>query len=203
MCASLYRSVQRPSLRWQALECMPTSAPRPHELRRRLAIVFFFDDLPRAQQNPEQSFSIRAVIHRLDDPEFKVHKGTDHGDLAAMVRLLDVVVDDGGRPSLESLGAQLHFNADIDELAARLKVIFQQIDASPSVLSKLGSKMLLESIQQRLSLSVRTKRPPRPSLYDDARRKEDESLPRQQEYLKSFLRRAKPASTPERQWELL
>jgi hypothetical protein len=197
VCTSFYESIQKASLRWQAVGCLPTGATRTHELRRRLAAVFLFDDLRRGRQNPEASFSIRAVIDRLDADEFMIFKGIDYQDLTALVKFLDIFIDDAGRRQQESSGAEQQFNSDIDELAGRLKVVFLRIDASPSASAKLECKTLLEAIQYRLLLSVRTRRQPKQSLYDRDQPKEDGTRQRQQQYMQLFLRKAKRPVTPE------
>lgn len=177
--------MEKPSLRWHPLDCIPTSSPRPHELRRRLAAVCLFEEPQRAQRRPDQTFSFRAVIDHLDSHDFKVSRSTDHRDLAAMIRFLDVVVDDGGRPPPGN--AQEEFDAGVDELADHLKEISRKIEASPSATTKLETKLLLQGLLHRLTHSVRTKRPPKKNFYDAYRPREDKSIPKQQEYMKLFL----------------
>lgn len=178
---------------WQALSCLPTSAPRVHELRRRLAAVFFFDDVTCGRRRPAEILSVHVILDRLDGAKFSLNSETDYPDLAAMFRFLDVVVNDGGAYSVTSGAEEVQFNEGIDELVKRLKSLFRKIDASGAGhVSRLASKTILEGLQHRLLYSVRTKRVPKKSIFDRvAPSKPDASLPKQQEYMRNFFNKLK------------
>ena len=181
VCTSLYESVEKPSLRWQSLDCIPMGTPQTHELRRRLAAVFLFDEVLRARQNPEESFSFRAIIDRLDTDDFYVSRSTDHQDLAAMFRFLDIVIDDGGRSPPGDEPPE--FDTEIDDLTECLGEVLRRIGTNPSATTKLEARQLLQNTVYRLTHSVRTKPLPKKDIYAE----KEESIDRQQEHMRRFL----------------
>ncbi len=172
---------------------MPLGTRRVHNLRRRLAAVFFFDDVEKARQKPKTHYTIRAVIDRLQTETFEISAGTDYEDLAAMIKLLDLVVDEGGRQWVAG-DKEEHFNVEVDDLIRQLKMVFRKIDISgASHLAKLVSRTLLEILDGRLSYSVRTKRRPKMDIFDRLTRvKEDTSIPAQRDFMTKFVKTTFP-----------
>ncbi|EPE08134.1 hypothetical protein F503_00917 [Ophiostoma piceae UAMH 11346] len=171
--ASLQRSIQKPSLRWQVLACLPLDTLACHDLRRRLAAVLLFDDPERARQDPR--WQLAQGLSKLVIREgFLITQDTNYIDLSALVNILDAYVDDGGRDAVLYPAAPLSkentaardFDADIDELARRLKVISRGIEAAGGGhISRLESKTALERVHIRLTHTARSRRPGKRNIF--------------------------------------
>ncbi|KAK2075199.1 hypothetical protein P8C59_009346 [Phyllachora maydis] len=129
VAASLLQTVENHGFRRDALSAIPTTSPRLVELRRRLALVFVFEDLPRASAHPEASFSLRAVMDKLDhDKAFVVNRQTNYNDFKALVGMLVIAIDDGVPPvSPDGTQARKDFNAEVDELAMKIRRLWNRI----------------------------------------------------------------------------
>jgi hypothetical protein len=170
---------------------LPSGDTRFQDFRRRLAMVFFFDDLQRAHQHAEDTFSIRAVIDRLEDREFIVDRQTDYHELSAYIFLLNIVVDDGSPADFESQNAEQQFNADVDELTKAIKNLEQRIpNTAGGYSSRLEAKAILGAVRSRLPYAVRTRPPRKQDIYEKASRAAEQVVqPRQQRFLQKFLKR--------------
>ncbi|EFW99221.1 hypothetical protein CMQ_5642 [Grosmannia clavigera kw1407] len=187
---SLYNSVQKPSLRWQVLVCLPTDLPACHELRRRLTAVFLFDDAERARQDPRRTAAAgQGGLARLamrDD--LVVTADTNYADLVALVNMLDVYVDDAGGEAVDGHTAAAEFDADVDELARRLQAIGRGIEAtSGGHMSRLESKTALDRVQIRLTHAVRTRRPGRRNIFGPAGSGGGDASQSRQKDIRSFF----------------
>lgn len=91
----------------------------------------------------------------------------DYGELSATCVLLDVVINTG----LYDLGDKQvdtakEFDAAIDQLAAQIKKIFSSIeDTGASHLKRMLAKEALEALHYRVIYSVRSKPPPKKTLF--------------------------------------
>ncbi len=189
------------SLRWQVLACMPDNRPWLHDLRRRMATAFFFSDAASATQDPSQYVDLGVVLRRLQCDDFVVGPRTDHYELAAKIRFLDVVVDDGGRGSFRGADAAATaaeardaFNDDVDAVAGHLLAVWRTIEASSGApISRLDSKTIVDDIQKRLLRSVRTRPPPKAGdVFGGAARPRNGIDYKQQERIDKFFPRRKP-----------
>ena len=171
--ASLQSSIQKPSLRWQVLACLPLDTLACHDLRRRLAAVLLFDDSERARQDPR--WQLAQGLSKLVIREgFLITQDTNYIDLSALVNILDAYIDDGGRDAILYPAASLSkentaardFDADIDELARRLKVISRGIEATGGGhISRLESKTALERVHIRLTHTARSRPPGKRNIF--------------------------------------
>lgn len=177
-------------IRMNALLCLPVSQARTHELRRRLAITFLFDDPSLGRHRPEAAIDIRDLIDRMHRPDFIVGPKTDFVELKASVIFLDIAIDDGPYTSTGNPDDEKRFNEDVDELALKLRDVWRKINDSGMKLSRTEAKSVIDWVQQRLSYSVRTRRKPKTNVFDIQRRRGDESLSQQQDVLEKFLKRA-------------
>lgn len=199
----LYAGFPAQSIRTNALLSLPISTRRTHELRRRLAVSFFFGDASLGAQNPDAVVTVRRVIDRLvGGAEFAVGPDTDYNELRAAVLLLNIAVDDGSFVAPKTSGGsseeEKQFNADVDELATRLRDIWRRINDAGIKLARTEAKSVIEWVQQRLAHSVRTRRKPRKSVFDVARPAGDAGLPQQRNYMRNFLSKqvGKPTGKP-------
>ncbi|CAK7208946.1 hypothetical protein SBRCBS47491_000270 [Sporothrix bragantina] len=186
--SSLSSSVQKPSLRWQVLACLPLNTPACHDMRRRLASVFLFNDSERARVEPRRQLQqIQGLAKLTVRDDLVLTPDTNFADLMALVDMLGVFLDDIGRQSVIQLRDALNvkskagqeskdntaaavarnFDADIDSLVRRLKLIGHGIESTGGGhIAQLDSKTAFERLQIRLTHSVRTKPPGRRSIFD-------------------------------------
>jgi len=163
-----------------------------HEFRRRIAIAFFFNDPTLARSHPDGTLTLASVIALLKEDRFRIGRQTDYAQLAAEMHLLNLAVDDGSHRPQEQ--GERAFNAEVDELTRQLKHIWGSInDAGVSFMSRTEAKSVIEWVQERLMYTVRTRPQPKQSIFDTPDR-EDPSLPRQQDYMRKFFRKEKPAA---------
>ncbi|TLS21742.1 uncharacterized protein PpBr36_09165 [Pyricularia pennisetigena] len=156
---SLYRSVETAHLRWQPLSYIVGETLRSHDFKRRLALVFLFDSVARARQAPDESTNLLAIIHRVGST-LSIRNDTNYEETAALLRLLNIAIDDGFGRTRED------FDNQVDELTAALKLIWSNIIATGGGhSSRLDAKTLAEWIPDRLKYTVRTRRPPKSNIY--------------------------------------
>jgi hypothetical protein len=176
---------------------MPTTVPLIYELRQRLAISFFFDDVQLATHDPSDAITIGRVLERLRDERFRVGQDSDYARLTAEMHLLNMALNEGVQTAADDgPEAEKEFNQEIDELVGRLKAIWGAInDTGMAYMSRTEAKSVVEWLQERLSYTVRTKTRPRKSIFDPDQR-DDPFLPRQQDYMRRFVRKNEPGGIP-------
>lgn len=164
-CSCLLASIQKPTLRWRVLACLPLEMPACHNLRQRLASAMFFDEPDRARQDPDQQLAHDDLAKLTVRDDFVLTAETDYPDLAALVNMMDAFLDDMDRNAVlfsdgSSAAARRDFDTEVDELARRLKVIDHGIEVTGGGhVSRLESKTALQRLQIRLTHTVRTRRP--------------------------------------------
>ncbi|KAL6806520.1 hypothetical protein GGI42DRAFT_321421 [Trichoderma sp. SZMC 28013] len=188
-CAILEATIKYQPIRVNALQCLSIRNNRTHDVRRRLAITFLFDDPSLGRQSPEDVFTVRHAIDRIEDDDFSITPQTDFAELKALVTILDIAVDDGTPPELSSLEDEEQFNQDIDELATKLREIWRKINDAGMKITRTEAKSVVEWVQQRLSNTVRTRRKLKKSIFDLPGHEDLASLPKQQEYMAKFFQK--------------
>lgn len=200
ICTSIYRSTEKATLRYRAINLLgPVQVPEPPadlqrrtlDLKRRLASVFFFDELSRADKKPEATVNIRAVIDRLDDPQFTINAETDYRELAALMLLLNIALGDASSTEITPEMSK-DFDADVDELTASMKSMYTRVmpQSHGIHVSRIEAKSAMELIRDRLVYQLRTKK--KPKIADlIPTEEEDPSLPQQQLFMKGFLQQRK------------
>ncbi|KAK4043742.1 hypothetical protein C8A01DRAFT_43311 [Parachaetomium inaequale] len=197
---SLYSHTQEAALRWNAVSSVPQLHAKLIELRRRLALVFVFDDPRRAFSPPGDTFSIRSVIDRLDQAdEFIVDRtNTDYFELLALSEMLSVAVGDGSPPAGNSSPeAVKHYNAEVDELAHRIKFMWSNIhEQGAAYMSRLEVRVQLRDFERKLQHVVRTRPPPKEDIFGLQPTEADIERPKQQQFMKRFFKKEVPPKTP-------
>ncbi|RSL47939.1 hypothetical protein CEP53_009739 [Fusarium sp. AF-6] len=188
-CSLLHTLIKAQCVRTNALTCLPVSTPKVHDLRRRLAVVFLYDDPDLGRHHPDNTVSIRSIIDRLEEDDFSVGPKTDFAELQANIILLNIAVDDGSFASADDPDAVKEFNSEIDELTVQLRGIWRKINDAGMKLARTEAKSVIEWVQQRIAHSVRTRRKAKKSVFDLPDQREDPFLPQQQNYMKNFLRK--------------
>ncbi|PLB49168.1 hypothetical protein P170DRAFT_177012 [Aspergillus steynii IBT 23096] len=190
LCTSLQITIKDNILQSRLLKHMLPSFEHIAKWRSRLALSFLLNDATPLSQDADIMLDLRRIIDVLKDPRFNIkhHKGKskqnqnqhqhphqshhhteyDYGWLSAITYLLSVVLDSGWSgiefPSKE---AKQEFNAEVDTLAERIKKIFTAIeDSGASHLKRTLAKGALEALHYRVVYSVRTKPPPKRTLFE-------------------------------------
>lgn len=165
------------------------SDQKAHELRRRLAITFLFDDPGLGRHHPDDIFTVRGAIDCLNDATFTVGPKTDFAELRAGILLLDMAIDDGSFAPTGDREDEKAFNEEIDELAIKLRGIWRKINDSGMKLARTEAKSVIEWVQQRLSHLVRTRKQAKQSVFDIPGQRDDQFLPQQQDFMSKFLKK--------------
>lgn len=150
-------------------------------LRRRLALIFLTND-PSIDVNLQDNRSeIRRMTNMLKDSRFDVkrHKRKDqpdynYGELKAITTFLNIIIDSGwSETQFPDKTAEKIFNSEVDLLAERVKKIFSAIeDSGASHLKRTVAKEALECLHYRIIYSVRTKPPPKKSMFGQYERED-------------------------------
>jgi hypothetical protein len=156
---------------------MPAFSPRPNDLRRRMALSFFAEDLKYGADVAYEVVDLWTMTKLLDGPRFKIQEGTDYHELAALMLILDVALDNGlsANTDMTDHEAEAEFNADIDCLGARIKAIWSSInDSGASFISRIDAKEVMEGVRHRLIYGVRSKARPKTGVFDSVQDKSSE-----------------------------
>lgn len=183
----VYNAFPYPPMRLRSLTHLPTSTKAAHELRRRMAAVFFFEDLSLSTQ-PADSLKLHDITAHLRSPAFKVRQDTDYAALRALVLLLDMAVDTGSRPEGDD-ALRAAFDREVDDLAAALRQLARSInDTQMKSILPMEAKMVMDLVGERIAHTVRSRPKPKISIYDLPRGSAvDPHLPQQQNLMKKFL----------------
>jgi predicted nucleic acid-binding Zn-ribbon protein len=122
-----------------------------------------------ATRSPQNHMDLWEITKRLNGPQFKIRKDTDYRELAALISILDIAIDNGqsAENDLTDPEVECEFNTDVDDLANRIKIIWSNInDAGASFMSRIDAKEVMEGLRNRLIYGVRTKLKPKQSIFD-------------------------------------
>ena len=104
---------------------------------------------------------------RFHAKSYKIQGDFDYGELTAIAMLLDVVINSSLYDLVDqSDDAEKDFNEAIDKVAAQIKNIFSSIeDTGASHLKRMLAKEALEALYYRVIYSVRSRPPPKKTLF--------------------------------------
>ncbi|OTB08309.1 hypothetical protein M426DRAFT_18986 [Hypoxylon sp. CI-4A] len=183
----LYEVIDEPINQVVPISHMPNTTPQLVDLRRRMAAVALFQDADLGKRPIDKSLSFKDVMERPDSPDFKINASTDFEELRALVTLLDLVVGSAGfirdEHAKDEDGAR-KFDVDIDTLTFRMKLMHDKIHDSTQSDRKVA-KLSIDLLARRLNYLVRTKPPPKTSIFDPEP-KEDTNLPKQRAFMEKF-----------------
>jgi len=164
MCGPLFTCVEQPSLRLQIVKCIPCTTPQTHDLRRRLAMAFYFNDVSKSTTHSYHITNLTQFSERLQDPPFLINQQTDYQELTALICLLDIAIDDGRSPDiyLENKAEEVKFNQDVDALAARVTVMHITTDLRDMWTQRAQDAQ--SGLAFRLQSTVRTKPKPKQDI---------------------------------------
>ncbi|KAF4635782.1 hypothetical protein G7Y89_g2304 [Cudoniella acicularis] len=187
----MFDSVEQPSLRLKVVDTLPCVIPRTHDLRRRLAMCFYFDDLSYSSAHPQTKTNLNRIIERLDDPAFDANSQTDYRELAALVSILDIAVDDARTPNLDLTDKDTarDFDESVDLLVAIIKDVMRSIgNPGAAFISRIEAKEALELVSQRISDTLRSRPKPKLTHFDV---KKEENLKGERIGMSAFLSKMK------------
>lgn len=170
VCKSLFNFVELSTLRLQMVQSISSIGPRTHDLRRRLAMSFFFNDLSYSKKHSHSMMDLGLFMDRLDQPEFDTNPDTDYRELAALGSLLDIAVDDGRSMHLDltDRAVEAGFDDNVEQFSRIIAAIVRAIgNPSPSYMSKIQARMHLLLVSQRIADTVRSRPKPTASFLDD------------------------------------
>jgi hypothetical protein len=192
ICASTFCAIKLPALQLQVLCCIPQTTRRVHELRRRLALAFFFEEAKYICSAPNESLDLSEVTEQLKKPRFVINKDTDYPELAAVMSILNIAIDNGLSIKHNVTGSEgeVEFNREVDILAARIKQIWGSInDAGPAFMSRSYAKEMMEGLRMRLELTIRTKPKPKISIFESEEPEGDRVVLKQTTLSKKLFQR--------------
>ncbi|KIN01501.1 hypothetical protein OIDMADRAFT_54617 [Oidiodendron maius Zn] len=194
ICSCIFECVEPATLRLQSVECVPSISSRTHDLKRRLAMCFYFNDISYSLKHSHSLMDLGQFITRLEDPTFDLTLPVDYRELTALVSLLDIAVDDA-RPigiDLNDRDQERRFNKDIDDLAATIKDLMKSIgNPGAAFISKIEAKEALELVAQRISDTLRSKPKPRDTVFDGPLGRGRDDLEGERAGLQNFLSKMK------------
>jgi hypothetical protein len=163
-------------MRLQIVSSLSSTTARTHELRRRLALCFYFDSPAYSTAHSHTLISISAFHTRLDDPAFDTNPRTDYKELSSLIALLDIAIDDGCPTSLDLTDPIIEttFNGEIEAFAAGIKDIMRNIgNPGAGFISRIEAKEALEMVSQRIGDTLRTKPKKKQKWFGSERPKEN------------------------------
>jgi len=171
---------------------------RAHELRRRLAMCFFFEDISYATEHPHTVLDLQRFMGRLDEPVFDINEKTDYQQLAALVLLLDIAVDDGRNVYLDltNTSAAERFDRDVDDLVMAIKDVVRGIGSpGAAFISRIEAKEALELVSQRIADALRSRPKPKKSVFGGIHLKEEDHSG-ERDKMHNFVSKFKKGSVP-------
>lgn len=105
----------------------------------------------------------------LSGPKFQINRNTDYVQLAALISLLHIAIDDGSAADLDVSDPQgeEEYNSHLDELAYQLKIIWGSInDRGTLSPSRIHTKRTVEKLRNLLLETIRTRPKPKQSIFD-------------------------------------
>ena len=168
--STAFMSITDANLRLRLLQNIPASCDRLILLRRRLALACFFQDIGYLSQHAVNNIDLKSIARHLEGPRFVISNATDYSEITTAIGTLSIAIDCGDPPSSPyATKEELAFNRDIDALALRVNSMFADIvDTGASRRGRTEAKEVLEAFQHWLSYGVRTKPPPKKSLFGES-----------------------------------
>ncbi|KAG0651764.1 hypothetical protein D0Z07_1681 [Hyphodiscus hymeniophilus] len=192
ICTTLYDSVSQPILRLQMVQCIPSTSSRSHDLKRRLAMSFYFNSPSYSATHSHLMMDLGIFTDRLEDRDFDTDAQTDYRELAALIQLLNFALDDGRSIGLDLTDEKSanQYDRSIDELSGIIKGIMSSIgNPGAAFISRIEAKEGLELVSQRISDTLRSKPKAKLTVFD--RKKYGQavkSLDGEKKFMSSFFK---------------
>jgi hypothetical protein len=191
----LCSSVTTNAIRLQILRCIPAHDPQLALVRARLALATFADDTSVFAKQLTDIDIYNLALVRLRSPELSVTSETDFVELAATITMLDIALTGLLLLNFQNSvsGDQAAFDAKVDVLATELRALWVKINDThgASMLPRMEAKQAVDGVRNRLLFAVRTRPPPKESLFDDTKAEEGENavvVERQKNFMMNHFR---------------
>ncbi|KAF8859377.1 hypothetical protein BDZ45DRAFT_650149 [Acephala macrosclerotiorum] len=194
ICNVLFISVEEHSLRLQMVEVISSIHPHTHDLRRRLAMCFYFNDIEYAKTHSHSIMDLDSFISRLDDPAFDTTSKTDYVELKALIMLMDIALDDGRSTKLDLSDpvVEKKFNEDVEALSAAIKDILTGIgQPGAGFISRTEAREMIDLVSDRMKETLRTKRKSTHTWFDLDKGRKEEDMQSEKKGMASFVSRMK------------
>jgi hypothetical protein len=177
----------------QIVEVLPSTTSRIHDLRRRLALCYFYGNDSHSEQNPHYTLNLSRITRRLTEDGFQPNQETDYVEFSALIALLDIAVDDGRNVNLDlkEKAVAERFDEQVELLIKVLSHIHAGIgNPGAAFISRIEAKETLEVVKQRFSDTLRARPKPKLSHFNRPAEKVD-LLGRERAGMSAFLARSK------------
>lgn len=159
--SDLSYNIKETTLQVQFISHFMPASPSGTKFRVKLAATFLLGSSKAnkiLKPHPARPPLIALLNFVITSPTFRITPDTDFQTLAASVALLDTIISSGYPPSLETRADENIFNAQVDELADKVRDMFTSIaDAGASHMKKTEAKDTLQALHNRILFAVRTR----------------------------------------------
>ncbi|CAG8334558.1 unnamed protein product [Penicillium nalgiovense] len=184
VCATFYNTIHDVCIQSQIVHHILPTSPWFALIRCRLAVAFLLRSPSPLTESPEKLLDIKRItMLLLRDERFQVKrfKGIadyDWRELTALTALLNVAIDSSALElNFSSTQTEKDYDAAIDRLAAQIKMIFCSIqDSGASHVTRTVAKSELEALHYRVVYSVRSKPPPKTTIFESHVKERDGNI---------------------------
>ncbi|KAJ5965035.1 uncharacterized protein N7479_004911 [Penicillium vulpinum] len=184
VCANFYNTVHDVCIQSQIVHHILPTSPWFALIRCRLAVAFLLPSPDPLTEPLERLLDIKRItLLLLRDERFQVErfKGIadyDWRELTSLTALLNVAIDSSAlEVNFSSTQNEEDYNAAIDRLAAQIKKIFCSIqDSGASHVTRTVAKSELEALHYRIVYSVRSKPPPKTTIFESHVKQRDGNI---------------------------
>ncbi|CRL29206.1 unnamed protein product [Penicillium camemberti] len=174
ICATFYATIHDVCIQSQIVHHILPTSPWFALIRCRLAVAFLLQSPSPLTEPPEKLLDIKRItLLLLRDERFQVKrfKGIadyDWRELTSLTSLLNVAIDSSALElNFSSTQTEKDYDVAIDRLAAQIKMIFCSIqDSGASHVTRTVAKSELEALHYRIVYSVRSKPPPKTTIFE-------------------------------------
>ncbi|KAJ5502743.1 hypothetical protein N7463_005617 [Penicillium fimorum] len=184
VCAAFHATVHDACIQRQIVHHILPTSPWFALIRCRLAVAFLLQSPDPLTEPPEKLLDIKRItLLLLRDKRFQVKrlKGMadyDWRELTSLTALLNVAIDSSALElNFSSAQTSKDYDAAIDRLAAQIKMIFCSIqDSGASHVTRTVAKSELEALHYRIVYSVRSKPPPKNTIFESHVKERDGNI---------------------------
>ncbi|CAI7625528.1 unnamed protein product [Penicillium crustosum] len=206
ICATFYATIHDVCIQSQIVHHILPTSPWFALIRCRLAVAFLLQSSSPLTEPPEKLLDIKRItLLLLRDERFQVKrfKGIadyDWRELTSLTSLLNVAIDSSALElNFSSAQTEKDYDVAIDRLAAQIKMIFCSIqDSGASHVTRTVAKSELEALHYRIVYSVRSKPPPKTTIFESHVKERDGNI---RSHFSNFAAIAAGKKTPETRQE--
>ncbi|CAI7649655.1 unnamed protein product [Penicillium glandicola] len=184
VCATFYTTVHDVCIQSQVVHHILPTSPWFALIRCRLAVAFLLQSANPLTEPPEKLLDIKRITllllrnERFQVKRFKGIADYDWRELTSLTALLNVAIDSSALElNFSSTETEKDYNAAIDRLAAQIKMIFCSIqDSGASHVTRTVAKSELEALHYRIVYSVRSKPPPKTTIFESHVKEKDGNI---------------------------